>query len=1397
MFFLALLISFRIINSVQSVFHYCCFENSPKDNDVQDSEDVAEKEEQHTLTEAEQALKDDLERMIAQEIAAKAIDDATRQAFEEEKKRAAQATSINKLNTGRPSVSTSNSPLVSTANTPYASAASTPTGANTGGSSFVYLGGQIPIDASTLPNADLPIDPNMPDLEDDSNVFPNDGIFSGAYDDEDVGAEADFNNMDNTIDVSPIPTLRVHKDHPKGQILGDPKSAVQTRGKIQKASSVQQALVSYIYNQNRTNHKDHQNCLLACFLSQEEPKTISQALKDESWVEAMQEELLQFKLQKVWILVDLPSGKKEEGIDYDEVFVPVARIEAIWLFLAFASFMGFPVYQMDVKSAFFMALLKRRRGTIDKTLFIKKNKSDIMLVQVYVDDIIFGSTTQYMCTEFEDCMHKRFQMSSIGELTFFLGLQVKQQPDGIFISQDKYVADILKKFDFCSIKIATTPIVPNKPLVKDENGVDVDVHVYKSMIGSLMYLTASRPNIMFVVCTCARFQVTPKASHLNAVKRIFSDYGGASLDRKSTTGGCQFLGRRLISWQCKKQTIAANSTTEAEYVAAANCCGLRATYDAELVSAASLVNTAKPTLSTARLGKFGAVRQIWCCQANLVLPGKFGAAREKFVLFVTVTTKTEGNSNFHEIVDFLASSSIHHALTVSPTIYTSYIEQFWNTASSQTVNDVKQINATVDSKAVVVTEASIRSSLLFNDVDGTTCLTNEAIFQNLALMGYEGDFNKLTFQKALFSPQWKFLIHTILHCLSSKSTSWNEFSTNIASAVICLATNQKFNFSKLIFDGDQPPKTSSSYATTQDSRDSLRELMGMKGIRALALESIKDAQATEISALKSRIKKLEKKCKPSISHHMGMGRKKSKPESTLDDNTVFDDRDHGMEYMETKEAVDEGRQSGKTEEVKLTDDTKVVEDKGSDDKGGNAKELISTARPEVSTTRPDIDAARQEESVVEPRTSPTTTSIFDDEDIIMAQTLIKMKGKKAKEKGVSIKDVDDSSRLERSILTLKPLPIIDPKYKDAEIARLVHENELAEMEREREERQRQDQASVDYIASLYDEVQAKMDASEELAARLQMEEREMYTIEERSKLLAEFFERRKKLLAEERAAAVRNKPPTRTQLRSLMMTYLKHTCKYRHNQLNKKTFEEIQALYIKEQERDADFMPIRSERDEKMIDKMNKKAAGMDEEEVPKSTKVEVKKEGHEENIRKRSGRRLKMKATKKSKRQKTDSDLEEEEQLRAYLKIVPDEEEEINYEVLGMRLDFIELHSLALQRFSTTTPEGIDLVLWGDLRTMFDANAKDELWQNQERWNLKSWYLCENCSVHTLILEDGTEIHMLAERKYPLTKETLERMLSLRLVAGTASEDAYTLLRFIQKHIDEFGNQDGSEKDL
>ncbi|GKE55422.1 putative ribonuclease H-like domain-containing protein [Tanacetum coccineum] len=240
-----------------------------------------------------------------------------------------------------------------------------------------------------------------------------------------------------------------------------------------------------------------------------------------------------------------------------------------------------------------------QRGQIDKNLFIKRDQGDILIVHVYGDDIIFGSTKKKLCTEFKKMMYKKFQMSSMGELTFFLGLQVKQKEYGIFISQDKYATGILKKFSFSDVKTANTPMEIHKPLLKDADGKDVDKHMYRSRIGSLMYLNSLRPDIMFVVCVCARFQVNPKVSHLYAVKRIFrylkgqpklgiwylkdspfylvaytdSEYAGASLDMKSTTGGCQFLGCRLISWQCKKQTVVANSITEDEYVTASSCCG--------------------------------------------------------------------------------------------------------------------------------------------------------------------------------------------------------------------------------------------------------------------------------------------------------------------------------------------------------------------------------------------------------------------------------------------------------------------------------------------------------------------------------------------------------------------------------------------------------------------------------------------------------------------------------------------------------------------------------------------------------------------------------------------------------------------------------------------------------
>ncbi|GJR58380.1 putative ribonuclease H-like domain-containing protein [Tanacetum coccineum] len=477
--------------------------------------------------------------MMDQEKEASEQSDAVRKEFEAQCNRellqgkATKASSTNSFN------------IVSTP----VNAASAPRTSNDAGPSFVPLGGSFPLNVN-----DLPDDPLMPDLEDTAEV-QNTGIFGSAFDDEDLdtynspfadqvmGAEADFNNMEPSTIVSPIPTTRVHSIHPKDQIIGDPKSAVQTRG-MTKKSSREHAMISYIQKQRRSNHKDFQNCLFACFLSQQEPTKIAQALDDESWVEAMQEELLQFKIQKVWTLVDLPYGKKaigtkwvyrnkkdergivvrnkarlvaqgykqEEGIDYDEVFAPVARIEVIRI--------SKKVYKVE-KALYGLHQAPRAwyetlstylldngfyRGQIDKTLFIKRVKDDILLVQVYVDDIIFGSTKKSL---------------------------FKHKEDGIFISQDKYVGEILKKFGFSSIRTASTLMETNKALTKDEDGEDVDVYLYRSMIGSLMYLTSSRPDIMFFVCADSPI-----------ILEVFSDsdYASASLDRKSIIGCCQFLG---------------------------------------------------------------------------------------------------------------------------------------------------------------------------------------------------------------------------------------------------------------------------------------------------------------------------------------------------------------------------------------------------------------------------------------------------------------------------------------------------------------------------------------------------------------------------------------------------------------------------------------------------------------------------------------------------------------------------------------------------------------------------------------------------------------------------------------------------------------------------------------
>nr|GEU34567.1 hypothetical protein [Tanacetum cinerariifolium] len=327
-------------------------------------------------------------------------------------------------------------------------------------------------ESSYVDPSQYPDDPNMSALED----------ITYSNDKEDVGAEADFTNLETTITVSPISTTRVHKDHYVTQIIGDLSTATQTRSMTR--------MVKDQGGLTQINNKDFHTYMFACFLSQKEPKWVHQAFKDPSWIEAMQEELLQFKMQKVWVLVDLPKGKrairsKWEGIDYDEVFAPVVRIEAIRLFLAYASFMGFMMYQMDVKSAFLYETIKENIYVCQPLGFEDPDYPDKVYKVVKALYGLYQALKAWYETLDNYLIENGFQRGKIDQTLFIKkkkgNILLVQKQDEIFISQDKYVAKILRKFGLTDGKLASTPISTEKPLLKDPDGEDVDVHTYRKV----------------------------------------------------------------------------------------------------------------------------------------------------------------------------------------------------------------------------------------------------------------------------------------------------------------------------------------------------------------------------------------------------------------------------------------------------------------------------------------------------------------------------------------------------------------------------------------------------------------------------------------------------------------------------------------------------------------------------------------------------------------------------------------------------------------------------------------------------------------------------------------------------------------------------------------------------
>ncbi|GJZ89749.1 putative ribonuclease H-like domain-containing protein [Tanacetum coccineum] len=1211
------------------------------------------------------------------------------------------------------------------------------------------------------------------------------------------------------MNVSPIPTTKIDKDHPKDQTIGDFNSAIQTMRMTK--------------------------------ISDEHAMKVIQALEDPSWIEAMQEELLQFQLQKVWILRNkerlVAQGyTQEEGIDYDEMDVKRAflygTIEEEGYVCQPPGFKDpqFPdkVYKIEkalyglhhAPRAWYETLSTYliengfRRGTIDKTLFIKKDKGDILLVQVYVDDIIFGSTKKSLCDEFEGLMHKRFQMSSMGELTFFLGLQVQQKKDGIFISQDKYMADILKKFDFATMKTASTPMEPNKALIKDEEADSVDVHLYRSMIGSLMYLTTSRPDIMFVVCACARFQVTPKMSHLRAVKRIFrylkgqpklglwyprdspfdlkaffdSDYARASLDRKFTTGGCQFLDKRLISWQCKKQTIVANSTTESEYVAAANCCRQVLWIQNQMLDYGFNFMNTKIYIDN---------ESTICIVKNPIFHSKTKhiEIRHHFIrdcyekkLIQVIKIHTD-----HNVADLLtkafdAKHIEYMVLNASPLKYClrsqipkrgRYTKIPQSGGPPEKVGDEAVHNKLGDRMERAATTAS---SLEAEQDSAVEIFPGKG--STVPVESYHTPSGApTTLQPPLSSPS-RIPTRQETEVPQPSSPTYTNVADEAAFTSVDVVHGGTTTIVSSIDAGQGSGNIPNSPTMSHDS-----PLLGGHTLGS-------DEGSMTLHELMVLLKKLEQTVKTS------QARRRAKI-------VVSDDEESSKDPSKQGRMIEDIDQDAR---ISLVTPTKLSsqEDQSEDQLGvlSAAKVLADAAKKNVNTyTRRSRAVSTGSEGV------STTSTIFSTAGASMLVSTAGMvqqvniiipssseTTKTTKDKGKAImQESEQPKKIKKRVQIQMSL--------DEELAQKLYEQEQARFNAEQEakfnaeqedliaSKTTEDEANPQVADIDWDDVQAQIQADEDLAQKLLEEEKENLSIEERARLLVELINKRKMLQAAQRYEAIRNKPQTMSQQRKTMCTYMKNMAGYKMEHFKGKIFYEFKEMFDNVYKQVTLFVPMDS-----VMEKERTKRAGL--------------------NLQEES-----------SKRQKTGEGSEPTEELKAdeishedlqqMIMVVPAEEVyvealQVKYPIIGWEVysedtrkywkiirvgnhteayqtfddmlkkfdrdDMDKLWSLVKERFSSTDPtDDKERTLWVELKRLFEPDTDDILWKLQ--WYMHdplTWRLYDTCGFHHVSTDKGHDIFMLVEKDYPLTRGLLTLMLCNKLQVDQYSEMSDEILRKI-----------------
>ncbi|GKD18583.1 hypothetical protein Tco_1207741 [Tanacetum coccineum] len=636
---------------------------------------------------------------------------------------------------------------------------------------------------------------------------------------------------------------------------------------------------------------------------------------------------------------------------------------------------------------------------------------------------------------------------------------------------------------------------------------------------------------------------------------------------------------------------------------------------------------------------------------------------------VAFLEKPEESNRFEGIIDFLNTSSIRYVLTVNPTIYTSCIKQFWATAKAKTVNGEVQIQALVDGKKVIVTETS------------------------LTLMGYENHTQKLTFYKAFFSPQWKFLIHTSLQCLSAKTTAWNEFSSIMASAVICLATNQKFNFSKYIFDNmvknleggvkflmyprfvqvfldkqvEGMTKHKEIYVTPSHTKkvfaNMKREGKGFSERVTPLFQTIMVQAPEELEPITDEATN-EEHVPTHSNDPLLSGEDRLQLKELLELCTKLSERVLDLENTKTSQAakitklkervkkLERGNKSstlgfkrlrkvGRTARIESSKDESLGDQEDASKQGRKIADLDADAE----VTLVDDAQERNDDNLI-----ATTTTV---DELTLAQSLIKIKV--AKPKAVTTTTTAITRPKARGVVVQEPTQLN---------AELEEEEKLT--------KQREKDANI----VEWDNVQAMIDADCELAARLQAQEQEELTVAEKSKQFLELMDKRKKHFVRLRAEERRRKPPTKAQKRNQMCTYLKNMAGFTHSQLKNKSFDEVQKAFDKTMGWIDSFVSI-------------------DFEVVKGGTELEPE----------------------RTKKQKIDNDQEEAE-MKKHMEIVVDEEE-IAVDNIDIE-DMETLWKLVKAKHENTRPEeAYERVLWGDLKVMFEPNIESDVWRNLQGYKV------------------------------------------------------------------------------